>query len=239
MDLFVANLDREMFSIYKNNHDETFDDLAPSTGIGKATKFMSGWGLKFFDYDNDGSLDLLLANGNPDDLISTLHGEVTYEEPPLLFHSTGTTFENVSGQSGPIFSTPISARGMAIGDFDNDGAVDVLIAVNGGAPVLLRNKAGTQNHWLGVRLIGKKSNPDAIGARITYQAGDLKRSHMKVGGGSYLSSHDPRMVLGLGGRKKIDWLEVKWPQPSGLAERFTDLPIDRYITIVEGQGKWK
>ena len=86
--------------------------------------------------------------------------------------------------------------------------------MNGGAPVLLRNNAGKQNHWLGVSLVGKKSNPDAIGARIAYQAGDLKRSDMKVGGGSYLSSHDPRMVLGLGPRKKIDWLEVKWPRPS-------------------------
>jgi enediyne biosynthesis protein E4 len=90
-----------------------------------------------------------------------------------------------------------------------------------------------------VDLIGKKSNPDAIGARVAYQAGDLKRSYMKVGGGSYLSSHDPRMVLGLGARKKIDWLEVKWPQPSGMVERFTDLPVDRYISIVEGRGKWK
>jgi len=157
----------------------------------------------------------------------------------MLFHNTGKSFQNVSAQSGPIFATPISARGMAIGDFDNDGAVDVLIQVNGGPPVLLRNNAGKQNHWLGVNLIGKKSNPDAIGARISYQSGDLKRSHVKVGGGSYLSAHDPRMVLGLGGRKKIDWLEVKWPLPSGLVERFTDLPIDRYITIVEGQGKWK
>ena len=98
---------------------------------------------------------------------------------------------------------------------------------------------GTQNHWLGSSLVGKKANIDAIGARITYQSGDLKRSRMKVGGGSYLSSHDPRMVLGIGKRTKIDWLEVKWPQPSGLTERFTDLPIDRYITIVEGERKWK
>ena len=156
-----------------------------------------------------------------------------------MFHNKPKSWENVSAQSGPVFSTPISARGLAIGDFDNDGAVDVLILVNGGAPVLLRNNAGKQNHWLGVNLIGKKSNPDAIGARITYQSGDLKRSHMKVGGGSYLSSHDPRMVLGLGSRKNIDWLEVKWPLPSGLVERFTDLPIDRYITITEGQGRWK
>jgi hypothetical protein len=144
----------------------------------------------------------------------------------------------VSGQSGPVFSKSFSARGLAIGDFNNDGAVDVLISNNDGAPVLLRNNIGKNNHWLGVRLVGRKSNADAIGARITYQAGDLKRSQMKVGGGSFLSSHDPRVVLGIGSRLKLDWLEVKWPQPSGAVERFTNLPINRYITIVEGTGKW-
>jgi len=238
MDLFIANIDREMFAIYQNNHDETFDDQAGPTGIGAATRLMSGWGLKFFDYDNDGNLDLFLANGNPDDLIENLHSQVKYQEPLMLFHNTGKSFQNVSAQSGPVFAKPLSARGMAIGDFNNDGAIDVLVAVNDSAPVLLRNNVGNQNHWLGVKLVGKKSNSDAIGARITYQAADLKRSRTKVGGGSFLSSHDPRIVLGIGKRPKIDWLEIKWPQPSVAIERFTDLPIDRYITIVEGKGKW-
>jgi hypothetical protein len=238
-DLFVANLDRENFAIYQNNHDGTFDDQAIPTGIAKATKFMSGWGLKFFDYDNDGNLDLFLANGNPDDLINSLHSEVTYEEPLLLFHNNGKAFVDVSAQSGPVFSTPLCSRGLALGDFDNDGALDVLISVNNGAPLLLRNNAGRHNHWLGLRLIGKKCNPDAVGATITYQVGDLKRSRMKVGGGSYLSSHDPRVVLGLGKQGKIDWVEVKWPMPSGGTQRFKDLPIDRYITLVEGDEKWK
>jgi hypothetical protein len=239
MDLFVANLDREMYSLYRNNHDSTFDDEAGATGIATATRLMSGWGLKFFDFDNDGDLDLFLANGNPDDLIEQIHSQVKYEEPPLLFRGTGKSFQNISQQSGPIFSQALSARGMAIGDFNNDGAVDVLISVNNGAPVLLRNNAGAQNHWLGIKLVGKKSNIDAVGARITYQAQDLKRSRMKVGGGSYLSDHDPRVVVGIGKRTKIDWLEIKWPMPSGATERFTNLPIDRYITIVEGDGKWK
>ncbi len=239
MDLFVANLDREMYSLYHNNHDATFDDEAGVTGIGTATRLMSGWGLKFFDFDNDGDLDLFLANGNPDDLVEQIHSQVKYQEPPLLFRGTGKGFRNISEQSGPIFSQPLSARGMAIGDFNNDGAVDVLISINNGAPVLLQNNVGAQNHWVGIKLVGRKSNPDAVGARITYQAQDLKRSRMKVGGGSYLSSHDPRIVLGIGRRTKIDWLEVKWPLPSGTTERFTDVPIDRYITIVEGQGKWK
>ena len=200
---------------------------------------MSGWGLKLFDYDNGGDLDLLLANGNPDDLIKTFHHDVDYEEPLILFHASGKTLENVSPQSGPVFAKSLSARGVAIGDFNNDGATDILVAVNDGPPVLLRNTVGNQNHWLGIHLVGTKSNIDAVGARITYQAGDLKRQRMKVGGGSFLSSHDPRMVLGIGKRTKLDWVDIQWPQPSGKVERITDLPIDRYVTIVEGAGKWK
>jgi len=239
MDLFVANIDHEKYAIYHNNGDETFDDHADQTAIGKATRLMSGWGLKFFDYDNDGNLDLMLANGNPDDLISSVHPDVSYREPLMLFHSDGKTLLDVSADSGPVFSRPLSARGLAIGDFNNDGAVDVLVSVNDGAPLLLRNTAAKDNHWLGIELVGTRSNRDAVGARVSYQAADLKRSLMKVAGGSYLSSHDPRIVLGLGKRTKLDWLEIKWPQPGGGTERFMDLSIDRYITIVEGQGSRK
>jgi hypothetical protein len=164
---------------------------------------------------------------------------VHYLEPMMLFANNGTSWKNVSAESGIAFSKNIAGRGMALGDFDNDGAVDVLVAVNDGPPVLLRNTAARQNHWLGIHLVGRKSNIDAVGAKIVYQAGDLKRHVTKVGGGSYLSSHDPRMVLGLGLKTKLDWLEVHWPRPSEKIERFTSLPIDRYITIVEGEGNWK
>jgi len=238
LDLFVAHVDQEMFSLYHNRKNETFNDVAEPTGIGPTTKLMSGWGLKFFDYDNDGELDLLLCNGHPDDKIDGRVDGVKYLEPMLLYRNTGTGMKNVSAQGGAIFSRPLAGRGMAIGDFDNDGAVDVLIAVNNGVPVLLRNNAGRRNNWLGVKLVGKRSNPDAVGARVTYQARDLQRSRMKVGGGSYLSSHDPRMVLGIGKREKVDWLEVKWPLPGGATQRFTELPINRYITVVEGQERW-
>ncbi|HWC15926.1 MAG TPA: CRTAC1 family protein [Terriglobales bacterium] len=235
-DLFVTNVDQEMYSIYHNNHDVTFEDLAGPMDLGRLTRLMSGWGLKFFDYDNDGNLDLFIANGHPDDKIEQHSSRVTYREPLLLFHNDGRTLENVNASAGPVFKRSLAARGMAIGDFNNDGAIDVLVAVNDGPPLLLRNGAATGNHWLGVRLIGKKSNPDAIGARITWHASDLKRSRLKVGGGSYLSSHDPREVLGIGKRTKIDKLEIRWPQPSGRVETFTDVPIDRYVTIVEGVG---
>jgi hypothetical protein len=233
-DLFVTNVDQEMYSIYHNNHDLTFDDLAGASGLGRVTRLMSGWGLKFFDYDNDGNLDLFIANGHPDDRIEQQSTRVTYKEPLLLFHGDGRSLENVSASAGPAFTQTFAARGMAVGDFNNDGAMDVLIAVNNGPPLLLKNTAARENHWLGLRLVGTKANPDAIGARITWQAGDLKRSRLKVGGGSYLSSHDPREVLGIGKRPKIDNLEIQWPRPSNRVETFTDLPIDRYITVVEG-----
>jgi len=239
MDLFVTDLNHEIFGFYQNRHDETFDDIAAPSGIATASKLMSGWGLKFFDYDNDGDLDLMIANGHPDDLIEKIYDNVTYRERLMLFHNSAGALKNVSQESGPAFSRPMSARGLALGDFNNDGAVDVLISCNDEAPVLLQNTAGRENHWLGLKLIGKKANIDAVGAVVTYQAGDLKRSRMKVGGGSYLSSHDPRMVLGIGKRPKFDWVEIRWPQPSGVVQRFTDLPADRYITITEGQSKWE
>jgi hypothetical protein len=239
LDLFVANVDHESYALYHNSKDESFTDATVASGIGSSTRLLSGWGLKFLDYDNDGNLDLFLGNGHPDLMVENRMQDVTYREPMLLFRNTGKSFKNVSLQSGLAFSKNFAARGLALGDFDNDGAVDVLVAQNEGPPVLLHNIAGKQNHWLGVKLIGRKANIDAVGAKLSYQAGDLVRHQWKVGGGSYLSSHDPRIVLGLGQRTKMDWLEVKWPNPSGKTERFTELPIDRYIIIEEGQGRWK
>jgi hypothetical protein len=238
-DIFLANIDEEFFSLYQNNGDGTFDDVATPAGIGMSTRWMSGWGLKFFDYDNDGDLDLIAASGFPDDLLDSATSSIQWRQPLLLFHHEGKKFRDVSALSGPVFARKFPARGLAIGDFHNDGGVSVLISNNNEAPLLLRNQVGKLNNWLGVNLVGRKCNRDAVGARVSFQAGDLKRGRFKVGGGSFLSSHDPRMVLGFGQRARIDWLEVKWPRPSGAVERFSDLPLNRYITIEEGSGKWK
>jgi hypothetical protein len=234
VDLFVANVDQEIFSLYKNVGKESFVDVAHKHDIAKATRLLSGWGLKFFDYDNDGLLDLILANGHPDDMIDTYSAQVRYKEPLLLFHNDGTRLNNVSQSGGAAFQRDFPARGLAIGDFDNDGLPDVLIGNNGAAPVLLRNNAGQGHHWLGVRLVGTTANRDAIGARLTWSAGGVTRSRLKNNGGSYLSSHDPREIIGIGKNSRVDSLEVKWPAPSKRVDRFTNLPIDRYVTITEG-----
>ena len=238
-DLFVANIDHEEYALYRNLGKESFDDVALQTGVARTTRPLSGWGLKFFDFDNDGTLDLIFANGHPDTMVKVHTPSVDYRMPMVLMQGQGTAFKDVSSRAGAVFSRPMAGRGLALGDFNNDGAVDALVMVNDGAPLLLRNRAGRGNHWLGLRLAGRKANIDAIGAVVTYRAGALKRRRIQPGGGSFLSAHDPRMVLGLGQATSVDSLEVRWPQPGGGVERFENLPADRYITIVEGEGKWK
>jgi hypothetical protein len=232
-DLFVANVDQEMFSLYRNLGDESFRDEAAAHGIGRATLLLSGWGLKFFDYDNDGALDLILANGHPDDMIESYSPAVKYREPLLLFHQEGGKLRDVSVTSGPAFARPWSARGLAVGDFDNDGRLDVLIGNNGGPPALLRNRSGAGNHWLGLKLEGVKCNRDAIGARIRWSANGVVRSRVRNAGGSYLSSHDPREVLGAGAASKIEWVEISWPRPGAGTQRIVNPPVDRYISVKE------
>jgi enediyne biosynthesis protein E4 len=235
-DLFVANVDQEMFSLYQNQKNGFFRDVAGAHGVAQATRLLSGWGLKFFDYDNDGFVDLFLANGHPDDMIDQYSQQVKYKEPLLLFHHDGQKLTNVSASAGPAFHESFPARGLAVGDYDNDGRIDVLVGNNGDAPVLLKNNTGDGNHWVGLKLQGTACNRDAIGATIAWSAGGVTRTRYKANGGSYLSSHDMREVLGVGAAAKIDWVEIKWPQPSGRVERLTNVPIDRYVTVVEGKG---
>src|SRR2546430_4348039 len=161
-------------------------------------------------------------------MIENYSPAVKYREPLLLFHQENGKLRDVSAEAGPAFGTTYAARGLAVGDLDNDGRLDVLIGVNGGAPVLLKNRSGAENHWLGLKLEGVSCNRDAIGARIRWAAGGVVRSRLKNAGGSYLSSHDPREVLGIGSAAKIDWVEITWPKPSGKVQRIVNPPLDRY-----------
>lgn len=236
-DLFVANVDHEFYSVYENNKDETFRDVAQVNGVSRATRLMSGWGLKYFDYDNDGEIDLFLANGHPDDMIDSYSMQVKYREPLLLFHQGADhKLHDVSQDAGAAFQRDYAARGLAVGDFDNDGALDVLVGVNGAGPLLLKNNAAKGNNWLGLKLEGVTSNRDAIGARISWQAGGKVRRMLKTSGGSYLSSHDPRVVLGIADATVVDAVEIHWPAPSKQVDKLTKVSPNRYIHVVEGKG---
>jgi len=151
-----------------------------------------------------------------------------------LFENVNGKFINVSAQSGDIFKKDFSARGLSVGDYDNDGDLDVLIINNGEPPLLLRNEGGNRGNWLGLQLTATRSNPGAVGAIITWEAGGVRRSRLKTSGGSFLSSHDPREILGVGKAAKIDSLEIKWP--SGRVDKLTNLPLNKYIKVVEGGG---
>ncbi|MEP6533953.1 MAG: CRTAC1 family protein [Bryobacteraceae bacterium] len=231
-DLFVANFNREKFSIYRNRKDGTFADDSGVTGIAMATHMFSGWGVKFFDFNHDGYQDLIVCNGHPDDLIETLSSTLTYKEPILLFENQGGKFVKLDpGKAGEAFGRNYPARGLAVGDLDNDGFPDVVIANSGEAPLVLRNtgSAAASNGWAGLKLAG---NP--TGALITWSAGGVRHSRLKTSGGSYLSAHDPRELLGFGPFFKADWIEVKWPAPISKVDRFENVKAGRYYALRAG-----
>jgi hypothetical protein len=232
-DLFVANISREMYSLYRNKGDNTFEDVAGATGIAMATIMDTGWGIRFFDFDLDGWPDIIMANGHPDDLIESISSSLRYKEPLILFHNNGHGFDDVTALGGPAFAARYPARGLAVGDLDNDGRPDVVIVNNGGAPVILHNILQNGNHWLGLNLTGL-----AVGANVTWSAGGVKHSLFHRGGGSYLSSSDPRDLLGLGRSEYADWIEIKWPGAVGRTDRFEHVEGGRYYSLAAG-GKLK
>ena len=236
-ELFVANVDQETFSLYRNQGGALFTDVSSITGIAQATRLLSGWGLRFFDYDNDGWPDLILASGHPDDQVNLRMPRVFYREPLLLFHNDGAwKMTNVTRMAGEAFKKDYPARGLAVGDLNNDGYPDVVISLNGEAPLLLRNTAAAGNHWIGLHLRGRQANPQGIGALVRWSAGGKVRSRLVTSGGSYLSSHDPRLVLGIGNARSADWVEVRWPGPSKKTDRVSSPPVNRYLAFEEGRG---
>jgi hypothetical protein len=228
-DLLVANISRERCSLYHNAGDNTFVDVAGPTGIGMATVMNTGWGSRFVDFDLDGRPDLILANGHPDDLIEAINNSLHYREPLLLFHNNGNGFDNVSAAGGPAFKGSYPARGLAVGDLDNDGRVDVVVGISGEAPLILHNISRNANHWIGLNLTGL-----AVGAKITWSANGVEHGIFKRGGGSYLSSCDPRDVLGLGAADYADWIQVQWPAAIGRTDRFEHVRAGKYYSLSPG-----
>ena len=229
-DILVTNFSTEGASLYRNEEDE-FVEASVETGLRKPTFFFTGWGTRFFDYDNDGDQDVFIANGHPDDSLELVSTSITHAQPKLLLSNEGGLFTDVSRLSGDSIVKPSVSRGVSFGDFDDDGDIDVLIANNNGAPTLLRNDGGNRNHWIKLRLIGKASNRDGIGAKVTVVAGGLVQSDQLRGGGSYLAAHDPRLHFGLGREDRIDCIEIKWP--SGRLQKLSNVKGDQIITVRE------
>jgi hypothetical protein len=235
LDLVVAHLDMQLARLYQNLGSQSFDDATLRSKIGYTTFNMSEFGLKFMDYDNDGKVDLFMATGHVLDNIERYHANAKYAEPKLMFRNNGRgVFENISAQLGPDFQLPRVSRGAAIGDFDNDGDLDILVNHCGGTPQLLRNDGGNANHWLEIFLIGTKSNRDGVGARVKITAGDLTLYDQRKGGMSYQSAQDPRLHFGLGNRTNIDTVEIVWP--SGIVTKLANLKSDQIISVKEGTG---
>jgi len=234
LDIFRTNFSDDTSTLYRNNGNGTFDDVTFAAGLGLHTQYL-GWGTMFFDFDNDGWPDLLLVNGHVYPEVDKQHLGSNYEEPKILYHNNGNgTFTDVSSDAGRGITTPTSARGLAVGDLWNDGRLSAVISNMNAHPMLLVNQVKNGNHWIAFHAKGMKSNRDAIGARITLMAGGRARVDEVRSGSSYSSSSDMRVHFGLGQTNKIDYVQVRWP--SGLVERFENLPVDSMHDLKEGTG---
>jgi hypothetical protein len=238
--LFVSHLDFELNRMYRNNGDGTFTDYTIASGIGQTNILNSAFGARFFDFDNDGWRDLLVVNGHILDNIKLYHPEVTYGEEKTLYRNLGEgRFVDATRTQGPDFRAPRVGRGLAVGDYDNDGWQDFLVSNNGEDAQLFRNEGGNSpaakdNHWIAVRLIGVTSNRDGIGASLKLTAGDFTSYDQAKGGMSYCSAQDPRIYFGLGKHDHVDSLVIHWP--SGYAQELKDIPADVVVIATEGVG---
>jgi hypothetical protein len=239
-DLYVSHLDFELNRYYRNNGDGTFADATIPSGLGQTNYRNSSFGARFFDFDNDGWRDLVVTNGHILDNIALYHPGVKYVEERKLYRNLGNgKFADVTITQDAAFRAPRVGRGLAVGDYDNDGWLDFLVSNNGEDAQLFRNEGGSEdaarkNHWLEVHLIGTKGNRDGIGAALKITAGDFVSYDQAKGGMSYCSAQDPRIHFGLGAHTKTDTLEITWP--SGAHEVIRGIDSDQIVTIQEGKG---
>ncbi len=234
-DLFVTHLDLEYNRLYGNQRDGTFIDATFIAKLGAGTFKMSGFGTRFFDYDNDGWRDLFIANGHVLDNVQRLHAGTTYAEAKTIYRNVGGVFRDVTPQLGADLASLRVSRAAAFGDYDNDGDIDVLVTNSGDYPQLLRNDGGNRNRWLEVRLVGAHSNRDGIGSKVRVLAGGITQAEEAKGGMSYQSAHDPRLHFGLGAAARVSLLEIDWP--SGTITKINNIATDRCVTVKEDVGE--
>jgi hypothetical protein len=235
LSMFVTNFTEQPDALYHNQGRQGFADLSWSAGIAKPTYPMVGWGTAFFDPDNDGWLDIFVANGHVYPQVDSISGAPPFRQPIFFFRNLRNgRFEESSGPSGLAQLTPQSRRGAAFGDVNNDGFVDVITLNIGAPPSLLLNQTRNSNHRVAFLLQGTTSNRAAIGARLTVKTGTLVQMDEVRGGASYLSQNDLQLHFGLGSFSRIDELTVRWP--NGTLQILRDLPADFLYTLVEGKG---
>ena len=233
-DIFKTNFSDDTSTLYRNNGDGTFTDATFSAGLGLHTQYL-GWGTMFFDFDNDGWPDLILANGHVYPEVDKYHLGSSFQEPRILYHNEGNgTFTDVSATAGPGITTPASSRGLAVGDLWNKGQLAVVISNMSSHPSLLVNDVQYSNHWIAFKTVGTHSNRDGIGAKLTLKVGKRLLVDEVRSGSSYISNSDMRVHFGLGSANRIDSLQVRWP--SGLVEQFENLTVDSIQTLKEGAG---
>lgn len=233
--IFITNFSGEHATLYRHDKPLLFTDVSYASRVAPVSTPYVGWGTGFFDYDNDGWPDILAVNGHVYPQMENASVGTTYRQRMLLFHNEHDgKFSEVAAESGAALMTPRASRGVAFGDLDNDGYIDVVVNNLDGKPTILMNDGASHNNWITIKLVGSGKNRDAIGARVKVVSGDLVQWDEVHAGSSYLSSNDPRLHYGLAKNTKVGLIEIHWPD--GKLETVVNVPANNFLTIEEGKG---
>ncbi len=235
LDILKTNFSDDLPNLYRNLGKRLFDEQTVNAGLVSYSRLL-GWGCGFLDFNNDGWQDIFYVNGHVYPELNRINGPVKYRQPKVLYENLGNgKFRDVSGLAGPAITSPVSSRGCAFGDFDNDGLTDIVVNPINDVPQLLRCSSTTGNNWITLKLTGVKSNRSAVGARVRCVTGSRTQIDEVRSGGSFYSQNDFRIHFGLAKANRIDLLEIRWP--SSKQDRFSDLPVNKFLKIVEGENK--
>ena len=233
--LLVGNFSNQMLALYHNEGTRLFVDEAPTSTVGRTSLLYLAFGVFFFDYDLDGHLDIFAANGHIEEEIGRVQPKVQYREPPLLFRNLGKgKYEHVGASLGADFNQPMVARGAAYADYDRDGDLDILVTNNHGPARLLRNDVRSGHNWICIKAVGSRSNRSALGAIVRVQSASGRQWSAVRSGSSYCSQSDLAQTFGLGKDAQVQSIEIEWP--SGAKDRIANVPVNQFLTIVEGKG---